>query len=147
MLPPGTFKAWGESAPDNPNTTYDECVFMVNGTSVFRYGARDNDWETFTYELQPNVTYQIRWYYHKDVSDDGVGDYFALDNIQIRPKVLPGDVNSDGVRNISDVTVLINYLMTENESGVNLAGADVNNDGAVNISDVTALISLVLSAS
>ena len=141
------FKAWGESAPDNPNTTYDECVFMVNGTSVFRYGARDNDWETFSYELQPNVSYQIRWYYHKDVSDNGVGDYFALDNIQIRPKVLPGDVNSDGVRNISDVTVLINYLMTENESGVNLAGADVNNDGVVNISDVTALISLVLSAS
>ncbi|MBQ3364691.1 MAG: leucine-rich repeat protein [Muribaculaceae bacterium] len=140
------FKAWGESAPDNPNTTYDECVFMVNGTSVFRYGARDNDWETFTYELQPNVTYQIRWYYHKDVSDNGVGDYFALDNIQIRPKVLPGDVNSDGVRNISDVTALINYVMTENPTGINMSGADVNNDGVVNISDVTALISLVLSA-
>ncbi len=51
-----------------------------------------------------------------------------------------GDVNSDGSVNISDVTALINYLLTGNASGINLTNADVNSDGSVNISDVTALI-------
>ncbi len=138
------FKAWGESASDNPNTNYDECVFMVNGSSIFRYGARDNDWETFSYELQPDVTYQLRWYYHKDVSDNGVGDYFALDNIKIAPKAIRGDVNDSGDVTIADVTFLIDYLLGGNTSGINMAAADCNKDGSVTIADVTALIDYLL---
>ena len=107
------FKAWGESDMYAPNTHYDECVFMVNGTSIFRYGARDNDWETFTYELQPNVTYQLRWFYHKDVSDDGVGDYFALDNIKIAPKAVRGDVNDDGEVNVADHVELSKIILNQ----------------------------------
>lgn len=57
----------------------------------------------------------------------------------------PGDVNSDGYVNISDVTALIDYLLSGNPSGVNLTGADCNNDGGVNISDVTTLIDYLLS--
>ena len=116
---------------------------MVNGTSIFRYGARDNDWETFTYELQPNVTYQLRWYYHKDVSDNGVGDYFALDNIKIAPKTMRGDVNGDSSVNISDVTALIDLLL--GGGTISNSAADCNQDGSVNISDVTALIDHLLS--
>ena len=136
------FKAWGESDMYATNTHYDECVFMVNGTSIFRYGARDNDWETFTYELQPNVTYQLRWFYHKDVSDDGVGDYFALDNIKIAPKAQRGDVSGDGKVNISDVTALINLLLLGDTS---TSAADCNQDSKVNISDVTTLINYLLN--
>lgn len=141
------FKAWGESAPDNPNTNYDECVFMANGYSVFRYGARDNDWETFTYELQPNVNYELRWYYHKDVSDNGSGDYFALDNIKITPKTQRGDVNGDNGVSIGDVTALIDYLLSGDPSGISMAAADCNRDNGVSIGDVTALIDYLLSGS
>ncbi len=56
-----------------------------------------------------------------------------------------GDVNSDGYVNISDVTALIDYLLSGNPSGVNLTGADCNNDGGINISDVTTLIDYLLS--
>ena len=139
------FKAWGESDINSPNTNYDECVFMANGYSIFRYGARDNDWETFSYELQPNVTYQLRWYYHKDVSDNGSGDYFALDNIKIAPKAMRGDVNDSGDVSIGDVTALIDYLLSGDEQGINLAAADCNNDTNVSIGDVTALIDYLLS--
>lgn len=135
------FKAWGESIG---YTDYDECVFMMNGTSVFRYGARDNDWETFSYELQPNVTYQLRWYYHKDVSDNGEGDYFALDNIKIAPKATRGDVNGDSIVSISDVTALIDFLLIGDESLINMTAADCNQSGDVSISDVTALIDFLL---
>ena len=56
-----------------------------------------------------------------------------------------GDVNSDGYVNISDVTALIDYLLSDNPSGVNLTGADCNNDGGIKISDVTTLIDYLLS--
>ena len=140
------FKAWGESDPES-HTAYDECVFMVNGYSIFRYGARDNDWETFTYELNPNVPYQLRWFYHKDVSDNGVGDYFALDNIKIAPKTMRGDVDGDGDVGVADVTTLIDYLLTGNETGVNLAAANVDGDSTVGVADVTALIDYILTGS
>ncbi len=54
----------------------------------------------------------------------------------------PGDVNGDGGINISDVTALIDLLLSGGEIS---AGADVNGDGQVNISDVTALIDRLLS--
>ena len=104
------FKSWGESDPVS-HTNYDECSIMVNGESIFRLGAYNNDWETFSLELQPNVYYDIKWCYHKDATDNGVGDYFALDNIQIKPKTQRGDVNGDGSVNITDVTALIDYLL------------------------------------
>jgi len=116
---------------------------MSNGTSIFRYGARDNDWETYTFELNPNVTYNLKWYYHKDVSDNGSGDYFALDNMHIKPKVQRGDVNRDGFINVADVTALIQIIL--NSQTIDLAIADLDNSGNINVADVTALIQMVLN--
>ena len=58
-----------------------------------------------------------------------------------------GDVNSDGEVNISDVTVLINYLLSHDATGINLEAANCNQDGDINISDVTVLINYLLSHS
>lgn len=60
-------------------------------------------------------------------------------------EVFPGDVNGDGLRNIKDVTALIDYVLSGNETGVNIMNADANQDGDVNIKDITHLIDLVLS--
>ncbi len=59
--------------------------------------------------------------------------------------VIRGDVTGDGSVNISDVTALIDYLLSGNASGINLSGADCNQDSSVNISDVTSLIDYLLS--
>ena len=58
---------------------------------------------------------------------------------------LRGDVNGDGQVKISDVTALINYLLSGDASAINLQSADANQDGHVKISDVTALINYLLS--
>ena len=55
---------------------------------------------------------------------------------------IPGDVNSDGFVNISDVTMLVNLLMTEGEMP---PAADFNQNGTTDISDVTALINYLMS--
>ncbi len=51
-----------------------------------------------------------------------------------------GDVNSDGLVNIFDVTFLITYLYLEGTAPAVLASADINNDGNINIFDITGLI-------
>ena len=56
-------------------------------------------------------------------------------------------MNGDGNVNISDVTALINYLLSHDSTGINLDAANCNEDSTVNISDVTALINYLLSHS
>ena len=56
-----------------------------------------------------------------------------------------GDVNNDDKVNISDVTALISYLLSEDATNVNVEAANCNQDGSVNISDVTALINYLLN--
>lgn len=57
---------------------------------------------------------------------------------------IPGDVNNDGLVDISDATALINYLLT-GDADINMLAADLNNDGLVDISDATALINYLLT--
>ena len=61
------------------------------------------------------------------------------------PPFTIGDVNDDGAIDIKDVTALINYLLTDDPTGINLNGADVNQDSKININDVTALINYLLT--
>ena len=58
---------------------------------------------------------------------------------------IPGDVDNSGAAAISDVTTLINYLLSSNPEGINLQAADVDGDSKIAIGDVTALINLLLS--
>jgi hypothetical protein len=55
-----------------------------------------------------------------------------------------GDVDGDGQVNINDVTVLINYLLSDNATGIYLDAADCDLNGDVTISDVTKLINFLL---
>ena len=55
-----------------------------------------------------------------------------------------GDVNCDGYVNISDVTDLIDYLLSGNGDSVSQTNADCDKDGNVNIADVTTLIDYLL---
>ena len=57
---------------------------------------------------------------------------------------LRGDVNNDDAVNISDLTALIDGLLTDNWDGKNYDNANCNLDEEVNISDVTALIDYLL---
>ena len=73
--------------------------------------------------------------------------YVVVTGIPIEPSFTRGDVNGDGNVNISDVTALINYLLTNDETGINTNALDCNQDSSVNISDVTVLINFLLTGS
>ena len=55
--------------------------------------------------------------------------------------VIKGDINSDGMVNISDINALINMILKGDQATI----GDVNGDGVVNIADVNATISIILN--
>ena len=52
-----------------------------------------------------------------------------------------GDINSDTQINISDIVLLVEWILNENsnESG------DINQDGLINITDVVMLVDLIVN--
>lgn len=64
-----------------------------------------------------------------------------------KPVTVLGDVNCDGLVNISDITALINYLSNGTKTPpFNKFNADTNDDNTLNVTDATTLINMVLNA-
>lgn len=61
------------------------------------------------------------------------------------PTFIRGDVDGDEEIGISDVTAIIDYLLTSNADGIILEASDCDQDNQVSISDVTALIDYLLN--
>ena len=65
--------------------------------------------------------------------------------VEPQPEGLRGDVNMDGAVDIKDVTPLIDYLLSQDPTGISPENADCNLDDNVTIIDLTALIDRLLS--
>ena len=57
-----------------------------------------------------------------------------------------GDVNCDGIINISDVTTLIDYLLGTIPKPFDENAADIDHDGVISIADVTSIIDTLLTS-
>ena len=78
-----------------------------------------------------------------------------LISLKPQPEPILGDVNDDGIINITDVTRLTNYLLNtlledgtyqpNEEYPINEANADYNQDGSINVTDLVRLINHVLN--
>ena len=56
-----------------------------------------------------------------------------------------GDMDGDGEVGISDVSTLIDYLLSGNTDDINMNNADCDHDGEITIADVSALIDYLLN--
>ena len=63
------------------------------------------------------------------------------------PDFLRGDVDMDGVIGISDVTRLVDYILTHDATGMSVEAADTDLDGSIGIADVTKLVDYILTHS
>ncbi|MGM9868984.1 MAG: dockerin type I domain-containing protein [Sodaliphilus sp.] len=53
-----------------------------------------------------------------------------------------GDINADGVVNVSDITTLVNHILGGEDFSVDVC--DIDGNGVVNVSDVTELVRMIL---
>ena len=86
------FKAWGEGS----GNFWDHCDFYIDGERVLYYGAYDNEWETFTCELEAGE-HELVWSYTKDSSVNPNGDYFAVDNVCVGEPTIPETVEVEDI--------------------------------------------------
>jgi len=70
---------------------------------------------------------------------------YTVADITDQYSYLLGDLNNDGEVNISDITTLIDILLSDGIDAETLRRGDLNGDGEVNISDITTLIDILLS--
>ncbi|MBR5684555.1 MAG: BspA family leucine-rich repeat surface protein [Muribaculaceae bacterium] len=95
--------------------------------------------------LEAGGTYQYRV---KTLYTDGKESAWSnLEEVTLseNAQFLRGDVNGDSSVDITDATMLINYLLSGNASGLNLENANCDQQGGVDISDATALINYLLN--
>jgi hypothetical protein len=76
---------------------------------------------------------------HKVVFRDGTTYFNEADPFK------PGDANSDESVSITDVGLLIDYILEKNPANFNFAAADVNTDKRGSITDVGLIIDIILN--
>ena len=68
---------------------------------------------------------------------------FTIDGVMVGS--LLGDVNGDTLVNITDVVLLVDYILERENPVFIIENADINSDNSINISDVTELLNIILS--
>lgn len=108
----------------------------------FLDGQKVSDATAFNY-LMPyvNTTLTARFVYDPAPPPDPemAGDQ---DNVDQGRR---GDLNEDGVVNISDAVLLINHYLNGTTGQLTIGVADVNNDGEINISDAVEIVNRYLN--
>jgi len=97
--------------------------------------------EALTWGLTRPSDHDGRWY-----GWDNNVLYFTNDQEFVLPSsgLLRGDANGDGIIDVSDITALIDALLSENFDGINLANADASLDDTIGIEDVTMIADYLL---
>ena len=95
-------------------------------------------------------SYQANWL-NAEVDGQGVtiyqyypGGHLTVWRLTRQGGALRGDVDGNGVVNVTDVTLLIGYALS-NVGEINVTNADCDGNGEINITDVTMLIGYVLN--
>jgi hypothetical protein len=119
--------------PDGPNLTLSASPLPTN--SDFHDSGNGGG----LFRFHPDSTQKDSVYHVTFIASDG----FLADSETVAMRVtsfVRGDVNRDGVINISDVVYLINYLYVGGPPPTPREAGDANADGFINVSDVVYLI-------
>ncbi len=56
-----------------------------------------------------------------------------------------GDVNDDGIIDVTDAVLVVSYILEQNPVGFVELAADVNDDGIINVADAICIVNIILS--
>ena len=62
-----------------------------------------------------------------------------------KPDYISGDVNGDGLVNVTDIVAMVNYIMEKPSDDFNEEAADLNGDGEINVTDIVMRVSIIMS--
>jgi hypothetical protein len=76
----------------------------------------------------------------------GFGSIVIEGELTAPVSILLGDVNGDGIVNVTDVVCLVSYILGSNATDIILEAADVNGDGDINITDAVGITNIILTS-
>ena len=76
----------------------------------------------------------------------GFGSIVIEGELTAPVSILLGDVNGDGIVNVTDVVCLVSYILGTNTTDIILEAADVNGDGDINITDAVGITNIILTS-
>ncbi len=125
-------------------TTRNTLMPVEDGDATYRLitGITDKFYLVKDLEAEGTYVYKVKAVYVDD-TESAWSNKEQVTLFQNGHGFEPGDVNHDNAINITDVTVLINHLLSG--TGACEICADVNGDGSINITDVTFLINKLLA--
>lgn len=94
------------------------------------------DGYSFTFQDALSVNVANSEDFCAEVDKDGYLSLFPLSKL--------GDVNGDGEVSVTDVSLVVKYLLGENVPGMRLAAANAARDGEISVSDVQAIVRIIL---
>ena len=101
----------------------------------------------FDHDLIDGWKYFCYLYYYSAGTTVGKGTkWYYLNLTGDTPDFILGDVNRDGEVGIGDITLLIDFVLTQT-GDIDPNAADVTQDGVIDIADVTTLIDRILTGS
>lgn len=125
--------------------------FIDNETGEMTTETYDGDGEVVVTLPRTEETYYINYWATAMAWEVNVipgisqTEYFVEIPAKEFPPVVVGDIDGDGKVAISDVSALIDYLLSPETSSVNPDDADLDHNGSVTIADLSALIDYILS--
>ena len=117
-----------------PNQDFEFLGWYENGTKIsseksFNYQMKGQDcWLVAKFNYNPE---------NPGVPESQQADVDNQDNI-------PGDIDGDGIVDITDAVALINRYLAGTATTLDLSIADMNNDGVVDITDAVAIVNKYL---
>ena len=100
--------------------------------------------EVDTVELQDDFVYDIVTL--NTVVADGSNKVYLLEVVRELggKKPLVGDMNNDGLVDVTDTSILINGVLDKSSANLRVDRADINGDGVIDVTDVSLLIGIAL---
>jgi hypothetical protein len=155
-----------DAEPGWGSTYGDQVDVVAPGVRIFTTGTRAGYWTEFNgtssacphvagiaglmlshnSNLSPETIREFLRQGADDIADEGYdietgyGKVNAYNTLMLVPLLATGDLNLDGEINISDILILLDYILI---GDYNMSG-DMNSDGINNINDIMLLIQIIL---
>lgn len=112
----------------------------VNGVN---WGGGDNVMKFFYNDGREYWMGDFYWmYYSFEYLDDA--ELSAFMNLEGNTPLM-GDVNGDGMVNVTDIIGIVNYILNTPPTTFVAGAADVNEDGIINVTDIIAIVNSILT--
>ncbi|MBC8479269.1 MAG: carboxypeptidase regulatory-like domain-containing protein, partial [FCB group bacterium] len=135
---------------DDDNNNWDFLFFAIDGEEMERWDGIVN-WHQETYPVSAGE-HTFTWTYSKDGSVSHYDDAGWIDAINLPTgpdltDVIPGDANLDGLVNVMDIVMTVNFILHVAEPDYEqFVAADMDGNGILNVLDLIGMVNLILNA-